>query len=68
MLSYTEENYLKSLLKISSDNEIQTVGTNELAARLSVKPATANNMLKKLKQKKQLHKLILTENYQKQIG
>ncbi len=52
MLSYTEENYLKSLLKISSDNEIQTVGTNELAARLSVKPATANNMLKKLKQKK----------------
>lgn len=51
MLTYTEENYLKALLKISFDNESQEVGTNELAAYLVVKPATANDMLKKLKEK-----------------
>ncbi len=52
MLSYTEENYLKTLLKISLDKEKEEVGTNELASLLSVKPATANEMLKKLKKKK----------------
>ncbi len=51
MLSYTEENYLKALLKISFDNGLEEVGTNELATALSVKPATANDMLKKLKEK-----------------
>lgn len=51
MLSYTEENYLKALLKISLDNDAQAVGTNELATALVVKPATANDMLKKLKEK-----------------
>jgi DtxR family Mn-dependent transcriptional regulator len=51
MLSYTEENYLKALLKISLSNEVEGVGTNELALHLSVKPATANDMLKKLKEK-----------------
>lgn len=51
MLSYTEENYLKALLKIIMDNECEEVGTNELAKILAVKPATANDMLKKLKEK-----------------
>lgn len=51
MFSYTEENYLKALLKISMDNEIEEVGTNELATALAIKPATANDMLKKLKEK-----------------
>lgn len=51
MLSYTEENYLKALLKISLENEISEVGTNELAANLEVKPATVSDMLKKLKEK-----------------
>jgi DtxR family Mn-dependent transcriptional regulator len=51
MLSYTEENYLKGLLKITFDNGIEEVGTNELAIALAVKPATANDMLKKLKDK-----------------
>jgi DtxR family transcriptional regulator, Mn-dependent transcriptional regulator len=51
MLTFTEENYLKALLKISFDNQSEEVGTNELAAYLSVKPATANDMLKKLKEK-----------------
>lgn len=56
MLSYTEENYLKALLHLTmgkgSTNE---AGTNDIAAELSVRPATANDMLKKLKEKKLIH-------------
>ena len=52
MLSYTEENYLKTLLKLSFQEEGKhEVGTNEMAAYLGVKPATATDMLKKLKEK-----------------
>lgn len=53
MLSFTEENYLKALLQITMENEDKSVaGTNELALNLKVKPATATDMLKKLKDKK----------------
>jgi len=53
MLSFTEENYLKALLQITLENEGTPVaGTNELAANLKVKPATATDMLRKLKDKK----------------
>lgn len=53
MLSFTEENYLKALLQITIENPGKgEAGTNELAAHLSVKPATVNDMLKKLKEKK----------------
>lgn len=52
MLSFTEENYLKALLKLTSQNaEKLEAGTNEMAAYLGVKPATATDMLKKLKEK-----------------
>lgn len=51
MLSYTEENYLKALLKLILDNASNEAGTNELANSLLVKPATVNDMLKKLKEK-----------------
>jgi DtxR family Mn-dependent transcriptional regulator len=51
MLSYTEENYLKAMLKLTIDSETSEAGTNELAAMLAVKPATVNDMLKKLKEK-----------------
>lgn len=51
-LSYTEENYLKSIFKIGTDNGSEEAGTNELAAYLSVKPASVNEKLKKLKEKK----------------
>ena len=52
MLSFTEENYLKALLQLQlGEGSKDEVGTNELANHLSVKPATANNMLKKLKEK-----------------
>ncbi len=70
MLSYTEENYLKALLKITFDNRSEEVGTNELANVLVVKPATVNDMLKKLKEKelveyKKYGKITLTANGRK---
>lgn len=52
MLSFTEENYLKALLKLNLNNGNPEVGTNELAGVLDVKPATVTDMLKKLKEKK----------------
>jgi DtxR family Mn-dependent transcriptional regulator len=56
MLSQTEENYLKSLLHLTVENSNKAeAGTNELAAYLGVKPASANDMLKKLKEKKLVH-------------
>jgi DtxR family Mn-dependent transcriptional regulator len=67
MLSYTEENYLKALLKLSFQNEEKPeAGTNEMAAYLGVKPATATDMLKKLKEKelvtyKKYGKILLTD-------
>jgi DtxR family transcriptional regulator, Mn-dependent transcriptional regulator len=54
-MTLVEENYIKALFHISYDNDkFRVVGTNELAHHLGVKPATANNMLKKLKEKKYL--------------
>jgi DtxR family Mn-dependent transcriptional regulator len=48
MLSFTEENYLKALLQLTLETgNKEDVGTNELAAHLKLKPATANDMLKK---------------------
>lgn len=61
MLSYTEENYLKSLFHLTIEkNTRKEAGTNELATQLGVKPATVNDMLKKLKEKKLV-------NYEKYI-
>lgn len=51
-LSYTEENYLKCIFKIGSENETQEAGTNAVAEYLLVKPASVNEMVKKLKEKK----------------
>lgn len=58
MLSFTEENYLKALLKLTIESSVVEIGTNELAAHLEVKPATVTDMLKKLKEKSLI-------NYQK---
>jgi DtxR family transcriptional regulator, Mn-dependent transcriptional regulator len=62
MLSFTEENYLKALVQIAikSGDDIG-VGTNELASFLNVKPATVNDMLKKLREKE----LVSYEKYGK---
>jgi DtxR family Mn-dependent transcriptional regulator len=51
-LTTTEENYLKALVHLSVEKGIKDAGTNELAAFLNVKPATATDMLKKLREKK----------------
>ena len=52
MLSDTEENYLKALLRITAEQENNgEAGTNQLAATLHVRPATATDMLKKLREK-----------------
>lgn len=51
-LSYSEENYLKCIFKIGNENDSQEAGTNALAEDLTVKPASVNEMLKKLKEKK----------------
>lgn len=62
MLSFTEENYLKSLFQLTIESATkEEAGTNEIAAHLGVKPASANDMLKKLKDKK----LIEYEKYGK---
>jgi DtxR family Mn-dependent transcriptional regulator len=67
-LSFTEENYLKSLIHLTLfSKDKNEVGTNELATNLSVKPATVNDMLKKLKEKnlvdyKKYGKISLTES------
>ncbi|TKK71826.1 metal-dependent transcriptional regulator [Ilyomonas limi] len=56
MLSHTEENYLKALFHLTTENIGKNkAGTNELAAHLNVKPASVNDMLKKLKEKKLIH-------------
>jgi len=52
MLSISEENYLKALIHLTMEKGIPDAGTNELATFLNVKPATVNEMLKKLKGKK----------------
>lgn len=61
ILSYTEENYLKTIFNIGLDNGLEEVGTNEVAQALSVKPASVNEMLKKLKEKE----LVSYEKYGK---
>lgn len=62
MLSITEENYLKALFRLTCEEVGKTdAGTNEIAAQLEVKPATASDMLRKLKEKK----LIEYEKYGK---
>ncbi len=52
MLSDTEENYLKALLRITAEHDSAGgAGTNQLASTLNVRPATATDMLKKLREK-----------------
>ncbi|MBW7869233.1 MAG: metal-dependent transcriptional regulator [Brumimicrobium sp.] len=62
MVSQAEENYLKALFHLTNEIQDKTeAGTNELANALDVTPATTNNMLKKLKEKK----LVTYEKYGK---
>ena len=55
MLNYStsEENYIKTIYHLQ--NGQNTVSTNALAEKLSTKPASVTDMMKKLKTKKLLH-------------
>lgn len=70
MLSYAEENYLKTLFRLTYEKGSEQVGTNELALHLMIKPATVSEMLKKLKDKalvdyEKYGKITLTEKGKK---
>lgn len=60
-LSYTEENYLKSIYHLGSETLNVNTSTNSIAEYLTIKPATVTSMLKKLRDKK----LISYERYGK---
>lgn len=72
MFTTVEENYLKAFYHLTQSNmERAGVGTNELALHLDVKPATVNDMLKKLKAKglvdyEKYGRIHLTEQGQKE--
>lgn len=51
MLSYTEENYLKAIYHLSKGGE-ESVNTNALAEEVQTTAASANDMVKRLAQKK----------------
>jgi len=55
MLNYStsEENYIKTIYHLQNGKD--TVSTNALAEKLSTKPASVTDMMKKLKTKKLLH-------------
>ncbi len=51
-MSLAEENYLKTLYQLNFERNIKKdAGTTELASLLNIKPASVNDMLKKLKEK-----------------
>lgn len=50
-LSFTEENYLKAIYHLSSSGS-ESVNTNSLADSMHTTPASANDMVKRLAQKK----------------
>ncbi|MDB4323915.1 metal-dependent transcriptional regulator [Crocinitomicaceae bacterium] len=72
MLSFTEENYLKSLVQLTIlEEDSKEVGVNKLATELKVKPATVSDMVKKLKIKgfvnyQKYGKISLTETGRKE--
>ncbi len=50
--SSTEENYIKAIYKLEEGQVKNAVTTNDIAARLSMQPATVTDMIKKLAEKK----------------
>lgn len=54
-LSFTEENYLKSIYTLQHRSEAGEVSVNEIAERMHTKPATVTDMLRKLSDKELIH-------------
>ncbi len=54
-LSFTEENYLKSIYTLQHRSDAGAVSVNEIAERMHTKPATVTDMLRKLSEKELIH-------------
>lgn len=54
-LTFTEENYLKTIYAIQHGNGIGEVSVNEIADRMQTRPATVTDMLRKLSEKALIH-------------
>lgn len=54
-LSFTEENYIKSIYSIQHSNASGEVSVNEIAEKMQTRPATVTDMLKKLSEKNLIH-------------
>ena len=61
LLTLTEENYVKAIYFIQHKNKSGKVSVNEIAERMSTRPATVTDMLKKLSEKD----LVNYEKYKK---
>jgi len=61
MSTLTEENYLKTIFKLSNELHAKAVSTNAIAKELNTKAASVTDMLKKLAEKKWI-------NYEKYRG
>lgn len=46
VLSYTEENYIKSIYHLAMESNAEETSTNQIAEDLGIKPATVTSMLK----------------------
>lgn len=53
--SFTEENYLKAIYYLQQESSSQEVSVNDIAERMSTRPATVTDMLRKLSEKKLIH-------------
>jgi DtxR family transcriptional regulator, Mn-dependent transcriptional regulator len=60
-LSFTEENYLKAIYTLCERSDTFETSTNEIAEKISTKPPTVSDMLRKLTDKK----LVTYEKYKK---
>ena len=54
-LTFTEENYIKSIYALQQRNASGEVSVNEIAERVQTKPATVTDMLRKLSDKELIH-------------
>lgn len=53
--SFTEENYLKAIYYLQQDSPSKDVSVNDIAEKMSTRPATVTDMLRKLSEKKLIH-------------
>lgn len=53
--SFTEENYLKAIYYLQQESSSQEVSVNDIAEKMSTRPATVTDMLRKLSEKKLIH-------------